>query len=615
MTPATDAQSIESETQDAAKVDLTKTANQHASTTLVTQDPALLQDTGASEESGKQLIRKYCCGGGCCLLTAPPPALTTADSKPLELPENDAFRSLKLKLGTLTQDTELTGVTDLPRRTISFSSTSPEQSHHSTVYRHPPSFVKPHPPHDVFSAPLYSARELTNKGAEKRTFHFDIDVTDYPDEGGDIDWKVGGAVGICPPNDPSEVDEIFDVLRVPRSIRDKPAILHTTNGRWPTVWGDEKPRSLPTTRRELLTWCSDIQSYPPTKQLLRVLAEYATDSNEKKLLLYLCSAQGQHSFCDLRTGPHISLTQLLHAFPSSIPSLPHLLSVLHQLMPRFYSLSNDPHVSSTREGLANRRLIEIAVTVHESPNWRGGPRTGVGSGYLERIANTYIRHTDPGALLQKLDLRIPLFRGLMSNPLSRSFTASEGPMLLIGAGVGMAPFRGFIHNRLRNASCAQKIWLIQGVRDASIDELYSGELGAYERDIKRVVQSRRGRASHKSSESDLGAALKRAGAGAQEADRTRSTSSGHFREHDGDGTPESRYVQDEVKQQADVVWDVIRSVDGRVFVCGSSKGMGEGVESALRWVALRKNVGWNEEAAGTFWEEMKRAGKFVAETW
>ena len=158
-----------------------------------------------------------------------------------------------------------------------------------------------------------------------------------------MDFKVGGAIGVQAPNEESMVEELMDVLSIPRVARDRKVIVKTTGGRWPTIWGEEKPRELVSTRRDLLTWCSDIQSYPPTKSLLRLMAEYATDKNEKKILTYLTSAEGQGAFCDLRTGLHITLPQLLQAFPSSKPPLDHLLSVLKQLMPRFYSLSNDPH--------------------------------------------------------------------------------------------------------------------------------------------------------------------------------------------------------------------------------------------------------------------------------
>lgn len=524
------------------------------------------------DESSAQLIQKFFCSGGCCLSQALTQALlqhkaTSPDHVPVVLPDNIAFKSLKLKLAPLSLDTELNGISELPDVTVSLGPVPPSEPKHITkVHVHAPEFLQPHPPFQVYSAPLHHARELTRPGAEKRTFHFDIDVTDYPDEGG-VDFKVGGAIGICPPNDPVVVDEIFTLLGIPSFIRDKPILLRTTGGRWPTIWGEDKPREVVTTRRELLIWCADVQSQPPTKPLLRLLAEYASSPNEKKILLYLVSSEGQGSFCDLRTGPHITLTQLLHAFPSSRPPLPALFSVLKQLMPRFYSLSNDPIISSSRNGVSGRKLIEMAVTVHQTRDWSTGTRTGIGSGFMERTAQKVIDAEAEG--LSRLNLRIPLFRGLMANPLSREFV-SDGPMVLIGAGVGMAPFRGFILNRLKNANCANKVWLIQGVRDSSVDELYSGELGSHERDIKKVVQSRKAKVNQ----------------------------------------GEAKYVQDEVRRQADVVWDVINAVDGRVFVCGSSAGMGEGVREALIEVVIKKGK-LNREQAEQFWDKKREGGQFI----
>lgn len=559
-----------------ALVNFANNRPRRASTTLISESPEDIRRILGDGETATRLIEK-CCGGGCCLLNTLPPGTQSPNFEPVAIPNNMAFRSLNLRLGPLGLDTELTNTTPLPPVTLSFEPVpSADQKHVSAVHKQPPEFVQPHPPYNVYSAPVYHARELTKPGAEKRTFHFDIDVTDYPDEGG-VDFKVGGAIGICPPNADEVVDELFDILCIPKFVRDKSVLLKTQNGRWPTIWGEEKPRELVTTRRELLTWCADVQSHPPTKQILRVMAEHAKAPNEKKILLYLTSAQGQAAFCDLRTSSHITVSQLLHAFPSSKPPLPDLLSVLSQLMPRFYSLSNDPHISSARPGLqGNRRLIEMAVTVHETPDWHApkAQRTGVGSGYLERTAQAFIQAEHDGIDPRTtLDLRIPMFRGLMANPLSRQF-GGEGPMMLIGAGVGMAPFRGFILNRLKNANCANKIWLLQGVRDSLLDEIYSGELGDHEKDIKRVVQSRK------------------------------------YRSVKG----EAKYVQDEVRLQADIVWFVINALDGRVFVCGSSLGMGEGVEQALVDVAMEKG-GLGEKEAREFWERKRGDGQYIAETW
>lgn len=562
-----------------------------ASTRLVARNAEDVQRiTG---ESTAQLVER-CCGGGCCLKAGK--RKEGIQYEHVEFPDNDAFKSLCLKIDEV--PTELTNIPDLPEQTAFLQplrrpSTIPSPTDSAIGLENdadlealakqaqttlqelkledldtkiqPPSFVQPHPPYHVFPARIHNTRELTRPGAEKRTFHFDLDVTDYPDGEG-IDFKVGGAIGVSAPNEASMVDEILDLLLIPRFIRDKPVLLRTTKGRWPTVWGADQARELVTTRRDLLTWCSDIQSYAPTKNLLRILAEYATDENERKLLFFLCAAEGQGVFCDFRTGPHITLSQLLHAFPSAKPPLDLLLSALQPVMPRFYSLSNDPHESYETLDGKQHRLIEIAVTVHETADWRTGKRAGIGSGFFQRQALEFIERQKNGE--KEPQIYIPMFKGLMANPLAKQFV-SDGPMLLIGAGVGIAPFRGFVQRRLKTANCANKVWVLQGVRDSLVDELYSGEWGVHEDEVKRVVQSRRG---------------------------------------------EGRYVQEEVKHQADLVWYIINSVDGRVFVCGSTKGMGEGVEEALVEVAMEKgNLG--REEAKKFWQLKKEVGQYTAETW
>jgi len=543
-------------------------SRRRASTVLISQNSEdmrrVLENVGTG---GTQKIQSSCCGGGCCRgQKLQPIDGPISGFNSITPPDNKAFRSLGLTLDFLTLDSNLSNIAPLPEKTVSFKAALAYTAHVELGPEdHPPEFVQPHPPYHVYRAPLHHARELTKRGAEKRTYHFDIDVTDYPAESGMVDFVVGGAIGVCPKNKPEEVEDVLDQLCVPKSLRDKKVLMRTTKGRWPTIWGDDKPRELITTRREVLSWCSDIQSYPPTKPLFRLLAEYSSEENEKKILEYLSSAQGQAAFCELRTNSHISLSQLLHAFPSSKPPLDHLLSVLNTLMPRFYSLSQDPQISCQFKGTECRRLIEIAVTVADSQDWKGGFRTGVGSGYLEQLAQRAIAAEEAG---EEIDVHIPMFRGLMANPLATRF-ASDGPMLLIGAGVGIAPFRGFVQRRLQSANCANKVWVLQGVRDSLLDELYSGEWGVHEDKVRTVVQSRRG---------------------------------------------ESRYVQEEVRHQADLVWYVINALDGRVFVCGSGKGMGEGVEAALIEVAMAKG-NLNSEEAALFWQRKKEAGQYIAETW
>ncbi|KAM3530001.1 hypothetical protein NHJ13051_001608 [Beauveria bassiana] len=566
-----------------------KPRHRRASTRLIAQSARDIQRiTG---ETTAEFVGR-CCGGGCCLMGSQRPV--GVDYEPLVLPDNAAFNSLGLKFPEEIP-TKLTAILDPPAKVVSFKSiprplSNPSDSGISMgpdgdtssiasvgntsepvklksldTSIQPPRFVQPHPPYHVYPAKIHTTRELTRDGAEKRTYHFDLDVTNYPDEESN-DFKVGGAIGVLAPNDDAVVDDVLDRLMVPHFVRDKQTLMTTTSGRWPTVWGDEKPRELVTTRRDVLKWCTDLQSYPPTKNVFRVLAEHATDEVEKKVLLFLCSAQGQGTFCDIRTGPHVTVSQLLYAFPSSQPPLDELLSVLQQLMPRFYSLSNDPHDSYQIRDQKQHRLIEIAVTVHETSDWRKGSRTGLGSGFFERQAQRFLQAQAVGE--PNPEVYIPMFKGLMANPLAKEFN-SDGPMLLIGAGVGIAPFRGFVQRRLKQANCANKVWVLQGIRDSLVDEIYSGEWGVHEEEVKRVVQSRRG---------------------------------------------EGRYVQEEVRNQADLVWYIANSVDGRVFVCGSSQGMGEGVEEALIDVAMSKGNLERDEARN-FWDLKKEAGQYIAETW
>ena len=558
-----------------------------ASTRLIAQNARDIQRiTG---ETSAEFVQR-CCGGGCCRLSS---VADGADREVVEAPDNDAYRSLKLNIGEI--PTVLTKVADLPERTVSFEpvraptsqlpspsdsgiglgETPPDGTSSLSealaamdifdTSIQPPRFVQPHPPHHVHPVKIHNCRSLTKDGAEKRTYHFDLDITDYPDEEG-TDFKVGGAIGVMAPNSESNVEEVLDALMVPRFLRDKPVLVKTTKGRWPTVWGDDQARELVSTRRDIFTWCLDLQSYPPTKPVFRLLAEHASAENEKKILMYLCSSEGQGVFCDFRTGPHVTLSQILHSFPSSHPPLGDLISVLQPLMPRFYSLSNDPHESFQTRDNKQHRLVEIAVTVHEADDWLLGKRTGVGSGFFERQALKFIDAQQAGT--KNPELYVPMFKGLMANPLAKQFNA-DGPMLLIGAGVGIAPFRGFVQRRLKQANCANKVWVLQGIRDSLVDEIYSGEWGVHEDEVKRVVQSRRG---------------------------------------------EGRYVQEEVRNQSDLVWHIINSIDGRVFVCGSSRGMGEGVEESLVEVAMAKGNLEREEARN-FWNLKKEAGQYIAETW
>lgn len=201
-TPATDPQMDEA--IDPFKEDTTYASipespqKRRASTALISQSPEdVRRILLGNEEVNTKLVEKVCCGGGCCFLDTLEKGPASRSSLPVLVPDNDAFRSLRFKLGPLSLDSELTKTAEVPPETMNFSATSPVSlSKPSTFQQHPPKFVTPHFPFEVFSAKVHHARELTRAGAEKRTYHFDLDVTDYPKESGVVDFVVGGAVGL-----------------------------------------------------------------------------------------------------------------------------------------------------------------------------------------------------------------------------------------------------------------------------------------------------------------------------------------------------------------------------------------------------------------------------------
>ena len=206
-------------------IDFTRTGRpRRASTHLLTVGPQNACDV-IDDSSATNFVNPRCCGGGCSRLPESPVSLGTGNgtvSEFIKAPDNAAFKSLNLRLSLLTSRDKLTGIAALPAQTISLEPADEEEKHESTVYVHPPKYVTPHPPWTVYSAKIDSARELTKPGAPKRTYHFDLNVSDYPEEIAGVDFRVGGAIGVVAPNDFERVAEILDILGIDEDERDAP---------------------------------------------------------------------------------------------------------------------------------------------------------------------------------------------------------------------------------------------------------------------------------------------------------------------------------------------------------------------------------------------------------
>lgn len=188
----------------------------------------------------------------------------------------------------------------------------------------------------------------------------------------------------------------------------------------------------------------------PADEAVEVLASRATDLVESQRLQAL--AEGYPG----AQPEEADLLDLLLAFPSAKPPVQELVLALAPLQPRLYSIASSP--KAVPGGL---HLTVSAVRWER----RGRLRKGVASTFLaERVA--------PGAA-------VPVF--VQPAQGFRLPQAGDAPIIMIGPGTGIAPFRAFLQER-RALGARGRNWLFFGDQRRACDFLYEEEMLAHHRD-------------------------------------------------------------------------------------------------------------------------------------
>lgn len=208
--------------------------------------------------------------------------------------------------------------------------------------------------------------------------------------------------------------------------------------------------------RQALIWAFDLTT-PPAKFALATLASCAADPREAATLRFLSSKDGRAAYkLDVAAG-RPTLLQLLQRFPSCRPSVTTLLEMLPPLRPRMYSLTNSQAAMPDR--------IEFAFHVVEySTHW----------GHHGGIATTWLERDCPVGAWCAVHLRPPT-----------GFRPPEDasvPIIMIGPGTGVAPFRGFLQQRRvakENGQVVGTSWLFFGNWKREWDFLYEEELNGF----------------------------------------------------------------------------------------------------------------------------------------
>lgn len=273
-------------------------------------------------------------------------------------------------------------------------------------------------------ARLVAARRLNGDGSEKDTRHVVI-----ADETGALAYEVGDSLGVVAPNSPELVQAIIERL----GARPDTPVLSPD--------GVERPLA------EALSQFCEIRR--PSDQAIEILSSRAHDLDESRLLQAM--AEGYPG-----AGPEDpDLLDLLECFPSTRPPLSELISALDPLQPRLYSIASSPKAA------AGEVHLTVEPVRYEK---RARRRSGVASTFLcDRLTaggpvEVFVRPSEGFGL-----------------------APPDRPIIMIGPGTGIAPFRAFLQER-RATGARGRNWLFFGNPHQETDFLYGDELLEYSHD-------------------------------------------------------------------------------------------------------------------------------------
>mmetsp|Transcript_33871 Transcript_33871/g.61155 ORF Transcript_33871/g.61155 Transcript_33871/m.61155 type:complete len:823 (+) Transcript_33871:191-2659(+) len=458
------------------------------------------------------------------------------------------------------------------------------------------------------SSRISDAVRFTAPWSDRRVLHVEFEMDSVVQDTPATRYLPGDAISVQPCNDPEEVEALLSVLGVDGDLVFTVERVDGGKG------GSEAPNAtanrvlphIPRTCsvRHALSRCLDISGSPQRKSLIRSLAEYASDASEKNTLLFLCSTtkEGRDAFAYEIQKPGPTLSQLLTRFPSCKPPLDLIIDAVPALAPRMYSLTCSP--------LAHPGRLQVALSVVRFTN-KYGNRNGVATSWIDRLtkeavekANDYAMAT-PGNKKFDISKFLPKQRIQIAIRKGGDFRVPEDlsiPIIMIGPGTGVAPFRGFLEHRrvlkmlkeeegeAGEAVAVGESWLFFGCRREDEDYLYKDDLESFVSD---------GTLSH------LKVAFSRPAPITASQNNNDTVSS---------PPPAKTYVQHLVAREGAALAKVICEKNGHVFICGDGAHMAKDVHAALE-ALLVQHRGMTAELASNYLAAMLKAHRYVKDVW
>ena len=354
-------------------------------------------------------------------------------------------------------------------------------------------------------------RRLNKADSEKSTFHIDIDLS-----AAGVEYTVGDAFGLFPENDPELVDQVIAAIGA--------------------------PRDFPIGGKSFADYLRTEVSLGLAPDALFELISYITGGERRAKAKLL--AKGEDPDGDVHT---LDVLAVLEKFPNLRPDPEAFIECLDPLQPRLYSISSSHNATPGR----------VALTV-DHVRYIIGARTRRG------VASSWLAERLPlGATIKAYVQKAHNFA------LPKS---TETPIIMVGPGTGVAPFRAFLHDR-KHAAAKGGAWLFYGHQRRAADFFYEDEIEGFLAD---------------GTLSKLSVAWSR------------------------DGETKT-YVQDKMREDAKEVWSWLER-GAHFYICGDAKRMASDVEKALTEIVATEG-GQDEAAAKSFIAAMKKNGRYQADVY
>jgi NADPH-ferrihemoprotein reductase len=313
------------------------------------------------------------------------------------------------------------------------------------------------------AAKIVESRELFQDGP-RHCVHMEIDIS----ESG-WTYTTGDHILICPVNAEMEVDrflQVFGLISKRHEVIELKALDNATHLPFPT----------PTTYEAAIRYHMEICG-PTSRQFLQDLGQFAPSQGAKQELSRL--ANDKDYFHQQVTVNHANLAQTLEAITagqiwSAVP-FSMLVEGLLTLQPRPYSISSSSLVQKDR--------ISITAVV-ESFQIQDSARmfNGVSSNYLLALhqkqnpsatpRSSLVTYATDGPRKMYRDIRLPVYIRESNFRLPRD---PSTPIIMIGPGTGVAPFRAFMQERAAQREAGENVGrslLFYGCRRKTEDFLY-----------------------------------------------------------------------------------------------------------------------------------------------